>query len=147
MVTKKVEPADLALTSLPEGTRRQHCYVITDSMWRAMTDVFGDLNPIHVDEAQALAAGFPGRVMHGAILAGLASHFVGMILPGRRSLLLSLDLRFARPSHLGDEISLAGQVVQRVDSESVVVILMSFENMTRNYLAARGKAQVRVSGG
>jgi acyl dehydratase len=139
--------ADISFEELVEGMRAERRYVITDACRRALTDVFGDVSPIHVDPTYARRAGFEECVMHGAILNGFASHFVGIVLPGRRSLLLSLDMRYLAPSHLGDEIAVTGTVTQHVDSQRVVVLDVSMANATRARIVARGRAQVRIFDG
>ncbi|HEX7602529.1 MAG TPA: MaoC/PaaZ C-terminal domain-containing protein [Polyangiaceae bacterium] len=138
-------PADHSLESLGEGTRAEHRYVITEACHRALTETFGDVSPVHVDDDFARRAGFEERVMHGAILNGFVSHFVGVVLPGIRSLLLSVDIRYLAPTHLGDEIRIEGKVVQRVESQRVVVLSLSVANVTRGRPAARARVQVRVS--
>jgi 3-hydroxybutyryl-CoA dehydratase len=139
--------ANFRFDDLREGTSAEHAYAITEACHLAMTDVFRDVSPIHVDEAAAKRAGFEARVMHGAVLNGFASHFVGCVLPGRRSLLLSMDMRYLTPSYLGDAIVIQGKVSQRVESERVVVLTLTIENRTRRHVAARARAQVRVSDG
>jgi 3-hydroxybutyryl-CoA dehydratase len=139
--------ADLSFADLVEGRRAEHRYVIRESCHRALTETFGDVSPVHVDRSFAQGAGFEDTVMHGAILNGFVSHFVGMVLPGRRSLLLSVDLRYASPCFLGDELMMLGEVTQRVESQRVVVLTLAIENTTRARTAARGRAQVRVFDG
>ena len=138
-------PNDHTLSTLQEGTVAEHRYRISEAIWRAFTDLFEDRSPVHVDATHARAAGFEDRVMHGAILNGFVSHFVGMVMPGRRSLLLTVDMRYLTPSYLGDEILLRGEVTQRVESQSVVVMTLTLENVTRGRTAGRARAQVKVS--
>src|SRR5215469_2314906 len=89
-----------------EGMTDQLDYVISDEIYQGFLSTFRDHNPVHVDESHALASGYPGKVMHGSILSGFLSHFIGMYFPGRLSLLLAVDIRFVKPSHLGDRITL-----------------------------------------
>ena len=83
--------------------------------------------------------------MHGAILNGFVSHFVGVRFPGRRSLLLSVDLRYASPSYLGDTVEITAVVAQRVDAQQVVVLRLEVKNLTRGTRAANGRAQVKIA--
>jgi 3-hydroxybutyryl-CoA dehydratase len=137
--------ANLSLAALAEGTRSEYAYMISEGCYRALTDVFGDQSPVHVDNAFATQAGFEERVMHGAILNGFISHFVGMVMPGRCALLLSTDIRYASPCYLGDEVVIVGTVTQRVESQATVVMTLQIENRTRARLAARSRVQVRVN--
>jgi 3-hydroxybutyryl-CoA dehydratase len=133
-----------AFESIAEGQQYSHAYVITDAVYVAMTDAFGDRSPIHVDAEVATAAGYEGRVMHGAILNGFVSHFVGMVFPGALSLLQQVDLRYPAPSYLGDRIELQARVQQVSAAARTVVLAISMHNVTRDTVAARGRAQVGV---
>lgn len=131
-------------SEIPAGMKQQRDYVISPELYQTFLLAFDDRSPIHVDEAYAVGAGFSGKVMHGAILNGFLSHFVGMFFPGRSSMLLSVDLRFAHPSYLGDVIQLETVVSQKLDTNNVLVLSATFTNATQNYIAARGRVQVLV---
>lgn len=126
------------------GMREHSDYVISANVYKLFLAAFGDRSPIHVDEARARACGFPEKVMHGALLNGFLSHFVGMHFPGELSLLLTVDLRFAEPSYLDDVVQLETVVVQKLDVRNVLVMSVKFTNTTRNWIAARGRVQVMV---
>jgi acyl dehydratase len=126
------------------GMKAAHDYVITPEVYAHFLAAFQDFSPVHVDEEFARARGFAGKVMHGSLLNGFVSHFVGMHFPGRFSLLLSVDLRFANPSYLGDSIELVTAVTQKMDVHQIIVLDATLTNTTRNYLAARGRIQVMV---
>jgi len=126
------------------GMKEVHDYVITPEVYRGFLDTFHDQSPVHVDEAFAKAQGFPGRVMHGTILNGFVSHFIGVYFPGRFSLLLSVDLRFSNPSYLGDLIHIEMVVSQKLDARNIIVLDATLSNTTRNCLAARGRIQVMI---
>lgn len=119
-------------------------YVITPEVYNHFLAAFHDFSPIHVDDEFARSRGFPERVMHGSLLNGFVSHFVGMHFPGRFSLLLSVDLRHLNPSFLGDVIHLEAVVSQKMDARQVIVLDVALSNNTRNHLAARGRLQVMV---
>jgi acyl dehydratase len=101
---------------------------------------------VHVDADYARNNGFEGVVMHGAILNGFLSHFVGMRLPGRRSLELTVDIRYLNPSYLGDKIRLAGTIAQKIDSRRVVVMDVKYHNESRNTVVARARVQATIMG-
>lgn len=126
------------------GMREAHDYVITPEVYQGFLDTFHDHSPVHVDEGFAKGQGFLGRVMHGTILNGFVSHFIGMHFPGRFSLLLSVDLRFSNPSYLGDSIHLETAVSQKLDARGIIVLDATLSNTTRNCLAARGRIQVMI---
>ena len=86
-------------------------------------DVTGDLvdrfvaltcddNPVHMDDAAARALGLPGRVVHGMCYASFISTLIGTKLPGAGALWASQTYRFLAPVHIGDRITLSGEVVE-----------------------------------
>ena len=119
-------------------------YQITSEVYQGFIGVFKDVNPLHVDDEYARKNGFLGKVMHGSILQGFVSHFIGMVFPGEKALLLSCDLRYLKPSYLNDKLELQVKLSQKVVSENVLVLDVSFQNRTQNILVARGRVQVKV---
>jgi 3-hydroxybutyryl-CoA dehydratase len=144
MTPATVMPRTVEFEAIAEGATESFDYVITPGVYESFLKAFHDNSPIHVNEAYARSCGFEGRVMHGSLLNGFLSHFVGVHFPGRLSLLLSSDLRFAQPSYLGDAIRLEAVVAQKMEANRVVVLNVTFRNQTRNVVAARGRVQVMV---
>jgi 3-hydroxybutyryl-CoA dehydratase len=142
-----MEAVDRSFAELVEGLSAESDYRISRQAYDHFCALSGDLNPLHVDDEHARRAGFAGRVVHGALLNAFLSHFVGMVLPGRRSLLLSADTRYLAPSHLEDTIVVKGTVRQRVESHGVVVVDCVLENRTRGLVVARARVQVKVQDG
>jgi 3-hydroxybutyryl-CoA dehydratase len=138
------QPRTFHYHEIAEGMTEQLDYVISEEIYQGFLSAFRDYNPIHVDGAYAIASGYPGPVMHGAILTGFLSHFIGMHFPGRLSLLLGVDIRFAKPNYLGDRITLGVIVRQKMDAGHVVVLDATFTNKDRGYLAARARTQVML---
>lgn len=134
----------LSYGDLVEGSTCDRTYTITDAVYQSFLQAFDDRSPIHVDAGYARDCGFADTVMHGAILNGFVSHFIGMVFPGSNSLLLSVELRFSQPSYLGDTLLLQAKVAQKVDAQNVVVLHVTFFNQTRGSAAAAGRVQVRM---
>lgn len=132
---------------IQEHSEHSHVYTIDEDVYHALITAFRDRSPIHVDEAYAREAGFSGCVMHGAILNGFLSHFVGMHFPGRKSLILTVSLNYHNPTYLGDEIELTARVRQKVETGQVVVLDVKFVNRTADRVAASGKAHVSLRNG
>jgi 3-hydroxybutyryl-CoA dehydratase len=128
------------------GTKETREYVITPEVYENFLTAFHDYSPVHVDEEYAKSRGFPGRVMHGSLLNGFVSHFVGMYFPGRLSLLLDVDMRYSNPSYLGDVVRMEAEVSQKVDARNVIILHATLSNTTRSRLAARARISVMVKG-
>jgi 3-hydroxybutyryl-CoA dehydratase len=139
-------PRDFSFDDIEVGGEFSHDYTVGEDVFDALVSAFNDRSPIHVDEIYAKAHGFRGRVMHGAILNGFLSHFVGMNFPGRRSLLTSVTINYNQPFYLNERISLTVRVRQKVESQNVIVLDFKFSNTGSEAKIAAGKAQVIVRG-
>ena len=136
--------ADHSFNDIELNAEYSRSYVIDATVYEALSLAFHDRSPIHVDEGYARQAGFHGRVVHGAILQGFLSHFVGMHFPGRRSLILSVSLNYLQPSYLGDELVVNARVRQKVEVGRVVVLDIRFVNASSDLMVASGKIQVSL---
>ncbi len=134
----------LAFESIREGHRTSHDYVITPQVFDHFLAAFEDTNPVHVSDAAAQARGFPERIMHGMILGGFLSHFIGVHFPGTDAVLQSVQLQFKSPCHIGDKITISAEVVQVVDAVRVLALDLTLRNTSRDRIAAKAKIQVSV---
>ena len=98
------------LEDLEIGLRAETRAVITEEMIDTFANITGDHNPIHVDEEAAIAAGFKGRIAHGALSASFISAVLGNDLPGPGAVFVELNLRFRKPAFIGDEITAVAEV-------------------------------------
>ena len=83
--------------------------VVTREDVKAYADASGDQNPLHLDDAFARAAGFPGVIAHGMFtMAHLASCLVRWV--GDPAALKRLRAQFRAPVFLGETIVAGGRV-------------------------------------
>jgi len=139
----KAEAIDRRFEDLREGERCVVEYLLTSEIYLGFLQIFDDRNPMHVDESAARRSGFDGKVMHGGILNGFLSHFVGMHLPGKRSLLLSSEISFLQPCYEGDRLRFEGVIDQKMEAQRVVVLKFSVSRLSR--AVAKGRVQVRLA--
>ncbi len=137
--------ADLTFEDLREGDAFEEPYSIEQGVYDAFVAASNDRSPLHVDDAYARKRGFEAKVMHGTLLNAFVSHFVGMRVPGRRALLLSVDLHYVKPSYMGDRLTLRARVAQKVEALRAVVLHVEIHNETRGVLVGRGRVQVAVA--
>jgi 3-hydroxybutyryl-CoA dehydratase len=105
------------LEDLEVGMSATTSMTITGEQIDTFAKITGDYNPIHVDEEAAKAAGFPGRIAHGALSASLISAVLGNDLPGPGAVFVELNLRFRRPALIGDEVT-AVATVQEINERT-----------------------------
>jgi acyl dehydratase len=80
------------------------------------TEITGDRNPLHYDEALAAKSRFGGLIVQGGVTSGLLNAVVAEDLPGPGSVFLQVDWRFLAPVHPGDTITAEVEVIeQRAD--------------------------------
>lgn len=71
----------------------------------AFTDISGDRNPLHYDEAVAKASRFGEIVVQGGITSAILNAVVAERLPGPGSVFLNVNWSFLAPVRPGDTIT------------------------------------------
>ena len=82
----------------------------------AFVRLTGDDNRLHVDDAFARAAGFTGRIAHGALVVSLAVGLAwqtGVLVDTTLAFRAIEDWKFSLPVYPGDAITLRGRVAER----------------------------------
>ncbi len=120
-------------------------YSLTEQCHEKFIDLFGDNNPIHTSDEHAKKRGFPKRVIHGAQLNGLLSHFVGVVFPAQQTLIMSVDLRYARPCHPGDELQLTAKLESWNSEHKVAAYKIIYNRTQDSQQIARGRLLLKAN--
>lgn len=91
---------------------------ITETDVYLFAGITGDLNPAHVNEAEASQTMFGGRIAHGMLSAGLISAVLGMYLPGPGTIYLGQELKFTKPVRFGDTVTATATVVEKIEEKN-----------------------------
>jgi NAD(P)-dependent dehydrogenase (short-subunit alcohol dehydrogenase family)/acyl dehydratase len=67
---------------------------ISESTVNQFAKLSGDFNPLHVDPQYASTTQFKGPVAHGALLISYVSQVLGMHIPGKKCLIMSMKVKF-----------------------------------------------------
>ena len=126
---------------MTKGDTFSHDFVVDARIYQGFMDLFEDRNPLHTETRFALARGFRAEVMHGNILGGFLSYFVGECLPIKSVVLQTQEIRYLKPVYLNDKVRLTASVDERFDSVGVVEFKFHFENANGTMLA-KGKMTV-----
>jgi len=110
------------------GDRFVESFEITPELLGGFIALFGDRHPLHTDPEYAKSLGFRSVVVHGNILCGFLSHFVGECFPEPDVMILSQNVKFPRPVYLNDRLRLDVVVLDVHDSVDVVEIDCKFSN-------------------
>src|SRR5207302_955981 len=103
-------------------------FVVTADLYQGFVDLFHDRNPLHVDDAFARSRGFRGKVMHGNILGGFLSYFVGECLPTRNVIIHSQEIEYKYPVYLDDVLAFEARVEGVHESVGAVEFTFRFRN-------------------
>jgi acyl dehydratase len=87
------------------GERASRTRLVSARDIELFTELTGDRNPLHYDEAAAAASRFGGIIVQGGVTSGLLNAVVAEDLPGPGSVFLHVDWKFTAPVSPGDEIT------------------------------------------
>src|SRR5690349_11251642 len=91
-----------------------HCkfeVTITENDIALFSKLSGDCNPLHMDAAYAKTTEFGRPIAHGAFLVGFVSRVLGMNIPGKKCLILSMKVVFPRPLFYPSKVEVQGNLV------------------------------------
>jgi acyl dehydratase len=94
------------------GHRAQRTRVVRERDIELFTELTGDRNPLHYDEAAAARSRFGGIIVQGGVTSGLLNAVVAEDLPGPGSVFLHVDWSFRAPVRPGDEITAEVEVTE-----------------------------------
>ncbi len=128
---------------LSVGMTESFTVTVTADMLEAFKNITGDINPLHNDETFAQEKGMPGRVAYGMLTASFLSTLAGVYLPGERSLIQQVEIKFAKPVFIGDTLTVTGEIVEKNDSVSRIELKTTIVNAAGKKVL-RGKMDIMV---
>lgn len=128
---------------MQEGDKFCESYNINEDIYKGFISLFKDDNPLHINSAFAISKNFKDKVMHGAILAGFLSHFIGVCLPIKNVLVQTYELHFLKPIFINDQLFFEATVIGIF--ESVNTIEFKYKFLTSNKtIVAKGKILISI---
>lgn len=99
-------PSDAWPAGAPRvGQKARRTRTIRPDDIRLFTEISGDRNPLHYDEAAARASRFGEIVVQGGVTSSILNAVVAEELPGPGTVFLQVDWRFTAPVRPGDTIT------------------------------------------
>jgi acyl dehydratase len=92
------------------------------------TELTGDRNPLHYDEARASESRFGGIIVQGGVTSGLLNAVVAEDLPGPGSVFLNVDWSFRAPVRPGDEITAEVEVLEARSDKPIFTLRTTITN-------------------
>ncbi len=126
------------------GHRESFSVTVTSEMMDSFRAVTQDINPLHNDEEYARSKGHKGRVVYGMLTGSLLSTLAGVYLPGKNSLIHEVKIKFSNPVYIGDELTVEGEVTEKHDVYSLIIIKVTIRNQAGEKVCRAGM-QVGVS--
>ncbi len=111
--------------------------------------MFGDFNPLHVDEEFSKKSMFGGRILHGPFTSALVSAPVGNYFAGTAIAYLEHTCRFKSPVRAGDTLATKWAVVEKIDKpkhKGGIFVLSGQATNQRNELAVECEGKILVAG-
>src|SRR6266508_4630681 len=96
----------------PIGSVARRTRTVTHDDIVRFTEMTGDRNPLHYDDALARASRFGGIIVQGGVTSGLLNAVVAEDLPGPGSVFLHVDWSFRAPVRPGDRITARVEVLE-----------------------------------
>jgi acyl dehydratase len=110
------------------GTTARRSRTVSTRDIELFTELTGDRNPLHYDEAAARASRFGGLIVQGGVTSGLLNAVVAENLPGPGSVFLRVGWDFKAPVKPGDEITAEVEVLEVHASKPVARIRTTITN-------------------
>jgi 3-hydroxybutyryl-CoA dehydratase len=118
-------------------------FKVSNEVYNGFLSTFKDHNPLHTDENFAIGKGFTGMVMHGNILNGFLSYFIGECLPTKDVIIHSQEIQFKNAVFVEDTLAFKAIVSGVYESVNAVEFKFTFLNAAGK-TAAKGKIQIGI---
>lgn len=107
------EPSDIWPRGVPTvGQRAERTRTVSKRDIELFTEISGDRNPLHYDEAVAKETRFGEIVVQGGITSAILNAVVAEDLPGPGTVFLHVDWSFKAPVRPGDQITGVVEVLE-----------------------------------
>ncbi len=127
------------------GQKEEFKVLLTDEKVEAFRMITGDFNPLHMDSEYAKTRGYEDKVVYGMLTASFLSTFVGMYLPGKYSLIHSIDIKFPKPVYVRENsyLRIKGEVTDKKDMFNLLILKITVVDELGNKVC-RGAMKVGV---
>ena len=124
------------------GDQFEENFVVSETTYNGFVSLFKDENPLHTNTEFAIKKGFKGKVMHGNILNGFLSYFIGECLPTKDVIIHSQEIQFKNAVYLNDALVFKAEIIGFYESVNAVEFKFTFK--IENTVMAKGKIQIGI---
>ncbi len=101
------------------GQTAERSRLVEPEYIRLFTEISGDRNPLHYDEAAAAASRFGEIVVQGGVTSAILNAVVAEDLPGPGTVFLQVDWKFTAPVRPGDTITGAVEILEAREDKPI----------------------------
>lgn len=114
---------EYTFAELTVGHREEFYTQVTEQKEELFRQLSGDVNPLHQDDTFAQEVrDFDKHVSFGMLTASFYSALSGVYLPGKYSLIHSMELKFLKPVYAGDELQVIGTVTDTQPGFNLITV-------------------------
>ena len=110
------------------GARAERCRVTRPQDIVTFTEMTGDRNPLHYDEALASRSPFGQLIVQGGVTSGLLNALVAEDLPGPGTVFLGVEWRFLKAVGVGEEIIARAEVLSVREDKPICTLATTIAN-------------------
>ena len=125
-----------------KGAIFEASFTVSETVYNGFISIFKDQNPLHTNEQFAKGKGFENKVMHGNILGGFLSYFIGECLPTKNVIIHSQEIKYSKPVYLNDDLLLKATVNEVYESVNAIEFKYNFLKKESMVVVAKGKIQI-----
>nr|ADI23434.1 acyl dehydratase [uncultured gamma proteobacterium HF0770_33G18] len=143
-------PSGVTYDRIKVGDVFEHRLTVTETHLVTAAGMFGDFNPLHVDELFATHSLYGTRIFHGPFTAALMSTAIGIYFAGTAIGFLEHNCRFIAPVRPGDTLNTKWNVTGKVDKikhDGGIVELAAVCKNQDSVRVAEGEGKVLVRSG
>ncbi len=134
---------DYSYSDIEKGMKESFEAVLDPGMLDMFREITGDINPLHNDREYAKSRGYTDRVAFGMLTASFMSTLAGVYLPGKKSLIQSVESKFLRPVTAGEKLTVTGEVMDKNDTVKRIELRVTMTNKEGEKVL-KGKMQVLI---
>lgn len=106
-----------------KGQIEEFTFEITDKKMNQFLAITGDNNPLHTNLSYAKEKGYNEVVVYGLLTTSALSTLAGVYLPGKYSLIHSVEIKYVKPVFISSSpLKVKGEVIEKDDRFSKITL-------------------------
>lgn len=127
-----------------KGQIEEFTFEITKEKMKQFYSISEDNNPLHTDEDYAKSQGYDEVVVYGLLTTSAVSTLAGVYLPGKYSLIHSVEINYVKPVFISSSpLKVKGEVIEKDDRFSRITVKVNIFDKN-GVKVCRGLMQIGV---